>query len=119
MICTWIVAAIILIVVRATTPKNIKEIPSGMQNALEALVEGWDGLIGDILDKRVTRWIFPFAITFFIFIVMSNLMDLVPGVGSIGRTSPDGTFTPYFRPPTTDANLTIALAGIFFGVAFY
>ncbi len=119
MICTWIVAAIILIVVRATTPKNIKEIPSGMQNALEALVEGWDGLIGDILDKRVTRWIFPFATTFFIFIVMSNLMDLVPGVGSIGRTSPDGTFTPYFRPPTTDANLTIAMAGIFLVMSLY
>ena len=55
-----------------------------MQNVIEALVEGWDGLIGDILDKRVTRWVFPFATTFFIFIVISNLMDLVPGVGSIG-----------------------------------
>ena len=55
-----------------------------MQNVLEAMVEGWDGLIGDILDKRVTRWVFPFATTFFIFIVISNLMDLVPGVGSIG-----------------------------------
>ena len=50
------------------------------QNVLEALVEMWDGLIGDILDKRVTRWVFPFATTFFIFIVISNLMDLVPGV---------------------------------------
>src|SRR5580658_7971957 len=77
MICTWIVAAIILIVVRVTTWKNIKEIPSGMQNVLEAMVEGWEGLIGDILDKRVTRWVFPFATTFFIFIVISNLMDLV------------------------------------------
>ena len=73
MICTWIVAAIILIVVRVTTWKNIKEIPSGMQNVMEALVESWDSLIGDILDKRVTRWVFPFATTFFIFIVISNL----------------------------------------------
>src|SRR5581483_4656808 len=67
MICTWIVAAVILIVVRLSTWRNIKEIPSGMQNFLEALVEMWDGLIGDILDKRVTRWVFPFATTFFIF----------------------------------------------------
>src|SRR5438045_1183441 len=59
MICTWIVAAIILVVVRVSTWKNIKEVPSGMQNVLEAMVEGWDGLIGDILDKRVTRWVFP------------------------------------------------------------
>jgi F-type H+-transporting ATPase subunit a len=119
MICTWIVAAFILILVRATTPKNIKEIPSGMQNVLEAMVEGWDGLIGDILDKRVTKWVFPFATTFFIFILFSNLMDLVPGVGSIGFTSPDKKFTPLFRPPTTDANLTVAMAGIFLVMSLY
>lgn len=119
MICTWIVAAVILIIVRSTTRKRIKEIPNGMQNVLESLVELWDGLIGDILDKRVTRWVFPFATTFFIFIVMANFTDLLPGVGSIGRTAPDGTFTPYFRPPTTDANLTIAMAGIFLVMSLF
>jgi F-type H+-transporting ATPase subunit a len=118
MICTWIVAALILIIVRSTTPKNIKEVPSGMQNLLESLVEVWDNLIGDVLDKRVSRWVFPFATTFFIFIVMSNLTDLVPGVGSIGIFH--GTkFTPLFRPPTTDANLTIAMAGIFLVMSLF
>jgi F-type H+-transporting ATPase subunit a len=117
-ICTWIVAAVILIVVRLTTWKGVKEIPSGMQNVMESLVEGWDGLIGDILDKRVARWVFPFATTFFIFIVMSNLMDLIPGVGSIGAYH-NGTFTPFFRPPTTDANLTIAMAGIFLVMSLF
>jgi F-type H+-transporting ATPase subunit a len=112
MICTWIVAAIILVVVRLST-WNIKEVPTGMQNLIESLVEGWDGLIGDILDKRVTRWVFPFATTFFIFILLCNLLDLVPGVGSIGLFKPDGSFTPLFRPPTTDANLTMVMAGIF------
>jgi F-type H+-transporting ATPase subunit a len=118
MICTWIVAVIILIVVRVSTWKNIKEVPSGMQNVLEALVEMWDGLIGDILDKRVTRWVFPFATTFFIFIVISNLMDLVPGVGSIGIYH-NGQFKPLFRPPTTDANLTVAMAGIFLVMSLF
>ena len=117
-ICTWIVAAVILIIVRATTWKKVKEIPSGMQNVMETLVEGWEGLIGDILDKRVARWVFPFATTFFIFIVMSNLMDLIPGVGSIGAYH-NGTFTPFFRPPTTDANLTIAMAGIFLVMSLF
>jgi F-type H+-transporting ATPase subunit a len=118
MICTWIVAAFILVVVRIGTWNNIKEIPSGMQNAIEALVEGWDGLIGDILDKRVTRWVFPFATTFFIFIVISNLTDLVPGVGSIGVYH-GKEFEPLFRPPTTDANLTVAMAGIFLVMSLY
>jgi F0F1-type ATP synthase membrane subunit a len=55
-LCTWIVAAIILVIVRATTWKNIKEIPSGMQNLLEAIVEAWDNFMSDVLDARVTRW---------------------------------------------------------------
>jgi F-type H+-transporting ATPase subunit a len=129
MICTWIVAGVILLIVRLTTWKGVKEIPSGMQNVMESLVEGWEGLIGDILDKRVARWVFPFATTFFIFIVMSNLVDLVPGVGSIGVGTPaKGSFLPFaieevhkpfFRPPTTDANLTIAMAGIFLVMSLY
>jgi len=118
MICTWIVAAVILVIVRLTTWKGVKEVPTGMQNVMESLVEGWEGLIGDILDKRVARWVFPFATTFFIFIVMSNLVDLVPGVGSIGTWHGEH-FTPFFRPPTTDANLTIAMAGIFLVMSLY
>jgi F-type H+-transporting ATPase subunit a len=118
MICTWIVAGVILIIVRATTPRHIKEIPSGMQNIMETIVEGWESLMGDILDPRVTRWVFPFATTFFIFILMSNFVDVIPGVGSIG-TNHDGTFTPFFRPPTTDANLTVAMAGLFLVMSLY
>lgn len=118
MICTWIVAAFILIVVRLGTWNKLKEIPSGLQNVIEAMVEGWEGLIGDILDQRVTRWVFPFATTFFIFILISNLTDLIPGVGSIGIKD-GGTFTPLFRPPTTDANLTVAMAGIFLVMSLY
>jgi F-type H+-transporting ATPase subunit a len=119
MVCTWIVAAVILVVVRVSTWKNIKEIPSGMQNLLEMLVEGWESLMGNILDPRVTRWVFPFATTFFIFILVSNFVDVIPGVGSIGERGPNGSFTPYFRPPTTDANLTVAMAGIFLVMSLY
>jgi F-type H+-transporting ATPase subunit a len=128
-LCTWIVAAIILVIVRVSTWKNIKQVPSGMQNALEAIVEGWEGLMGDILDKRVTRWVFPFATTFFIFIVISNLVDLVPGVGSIGfgtrnehSSLPfaiENVQKPFFRPPTTDANLTIVMAAIFLVMSLF
>jgi F-type H+-transporting ATPase subunit a len=128
MVCTWIVALLILVIVRSSTWK-IKEIPSGMQNVMESIVEGWEGLMGDILDKRVTRWVFPFATTFFIFIVISNLVDLVPGVGSIGFGTPDKNSSlpfaienvqkPFFRPPTTDANLTIVMAAIFLVMSLF
>ena len=118
MVCTWIVAALIIAIVRVAAWKNVKEVPTGAQNAMETIVEGWEKLIGDILDKRVAAWVFPFATTFFIFIVVSNLVDLIPGVGSIGSYH-HGQFTPFFRPPTTDANLTVAMAGIFLVLSLY
>jgi len=122
-VCSWIVAAIILIMVRATTPKHIKEIPSGMQNLLETIVESWENFMKDVLDARVTRWVFPFATTFLIFIVMCDYVDLIPGVGSIGFGTPvqhsllpfavENVHRPFFRPPTTDANLTVAMTAVF------
>ncbi len=128
MVCTWIVAVLILVIVRLTTWR-VKEIPTGGQNVMEALVEGWEGLMGDILDKRVARWVFPFATTFFIFIIISNFVDLIPGVGSIGFGTPkpnsllpfaiDHVDRPFFRPPTTDANLTVVMAGIFLVMSIY
>jgi len=120
MVCTWIVAALIFVIVRATTWK-LKEIPTGGQNVMETLVEGWEGLMGNILEPKVTRWVFPFATTFFIFIVISNFVDLIPGVGSIGVSTPGQhpSFRPFFRPPTTDANLTVAMAGIFLAMNLF
>ncbi|MGH7953406.1 MAG: F0F1 ATP synthase subunit A, partial [Limisphaerales bacterium] len=128
-ICSWIVAAIILIVIRVTTWKNIKEIPSGMQNLLEMIVESWENFMKDVLDARVTRWVFPYATTFLIFIVMSNYVDLIPGVGSIGFGTPvkhsllpfavENVHRPIFRPPTTDANLTVAMTAVFLVMSLF
>ena len=126
MVCTWIVAALILVIVRLTT-WSLKEIPDKGQNVMEALIEGWEGLMGNVLEPKVVKWVFPFATTFFIFIVISNFTDLLPGVGSIGWVHEEtGAFlsvphvgTPFFRPPTTDANLTVAMAGVFFVMSLY
>lgn len=131
MICTWIVAALIIVLVRLTT-WELRELPSGGQNAMEALIEGWEGLMGNVLEPKVVKWVFPLATSYFIFIAMSNLMDLLPGIGSIGFVPPDKidkasslpfsvehVLTPFFRPPTTDANLTVAMAGIFFVMSLY
>ncbi|MFZ0827048.1 MAG: F0F1 ATP synthase subunit A [Verrucomicrobiia bacterium] len=128
MICTWIAAALIFLIVRLTTWK-VKELPTAGQNIMEALIEGWESLMGNVLEPKVTRWVFPMATTFFIFILISNLMDLLPGVGSIGMGYPDKTSAlpfavehvemPFFRPPTTDANLTVVMAGIFFVMSLF
>jgi F-type H+-transporting ATPase subunit a len=131
MICTWIVALIIFVIIRATTWK-VKEIPSVGQNFIESIVEGWENLMGNVLEPKVTRWVFPLATTYLIFIVVSNFTDLLPGMGSIGLVhsseidkssslpfNVNHVATPFFRPPTTDANLTVAMAGIFFVMCLY
>lgn len=128
MLTTWVVACFIILIVRITAGR-LSEVPNRGQNVLEALMEGWEGLMGNVLEPKVVKWVFPFATTYFIFIVISNLTDLFPFVGSIGygvpyqgSSLPFSLFhveTPFLRPPTTDANLTVAMAGLFFVTSFY
>lgn len=113
MVYTWIILALIFVAVRAGT-RNMSDKPSGMQNFIEAAVEGLEDMTSGMLEPKVVRWCFPMVATFFLFIIVSNLMGLLPGVGSI--TYKDN---PIFRPPTADANTTIAMALVFFITSSY
>lgn len=123
MIYTWLIMALLFIVIRLGT-RNLKVIPTGLQNAIEMVVEGLENLTSGLLEPKVVRWCFPLVATFFIFIVLSNLLGLLPVVGSIGWGHPDPhsklpfalehADVPLFRPPTADANTTIAMAAVFF-----
>ena len=132
-VLAWAVVLFIVIVVQiGVRGLSADKVPSGLGNALEGLVEGWDNLSGMILEPKVSRWVFPFAVTFFVFALISNFVDLMPGVGSIGYGLPAKAGTdfsslpraiehvelPFIRPPTSDANLTSAMALIFLGMTF-
>ena len=120
MVYTWVVAAVIFVIVRLGTRK-MGEVPSGVQNVVEMAVEGLEELTKGLLEPKVAHWVFPLCATFFLFIVISNLMGLLPGVGSIGwGHKSEAVFgiehadVPLFRPPTADANMTVAMAAVFF-----
>ncbi len=123
MLYTWVIAALIFIIVRVGAGK-LKEVPTGLQNIIEAAVEGLEDLTKGLLEPKVALWCFPLCATFFLFIVISNLMGLLPGVGSLGWGHPaehsalpfalEHADVPLFRPPTADANTTVAMAAIFF-----
>lgn len=132
-VLTWVVVLLIVVVVRLGTRQlRADKVPTGLQNLIEALVEGWDNLNGMILEPKVSRWVFPFAVTYFIFALISNFVDLMPGVGAIGYglpLKPGEAFAsfpasvghvelPFIRPPTSDANLTTAMAAIFLVMTF-
>jgi F-type H+-transporting ATPase subunit a len=122
MIAVWGVAALIIAVVTLST-RRMALVPTGSQNLVEAVVDGVQGMLSGLLEPKVVRWALPLIATYFIFILLSNLVDLMPGVGSIGYGHAkegglpfalDHVERPLLRPPTADANLTVSMAVIYF-----
>jgi F-type H+-transporting ATPase subunit a len=117
MVVTWIVALALVIFVQTATRK-MQQVPGGAQNFLEWLVDGLytflEGIIGPQLVKR-TFWFFA---SIFIFILASNWVGLIPGVGSIGwgHQTAEGFVIeqPLFRGGNADVNMTLAMALVFF-----
>jgi F-type H+-transporting ATPase subunit a len=122
-VVTWIILAFIFAVIKLGTRK-LSLVPTGLQNLLEMVVEGLEDMTKGLLEPKVVHWCFPLVATFFLFILIANLTDLLPGFGSIGYGKPaahsslpfalEHADVPLFRPPTADANTTVALSGIFF-----
>ncbi len=109
MILSWIVSAG-LILVTTFSLRNLKSIPSGIQNFFETIVEALFNLANSILDdEKATKKYFALVATIFIFIVTNNWIGLVPGVGSIGIME-HGEFVPLLRGANADLNTTLALA---------
>jgi F-type H+-transporting ATPase subunit a len=117
MIVTWIVT-IGLIVFAQLATRNMKQVPEGAQNFLEWLVESLYGFLEGLLGAPLAKKTFWFFATVFIFILASNWLGLVPGVGSIGwghRTAEGFQLEePFFRGANADVNLTLAMALVFF-----
>lgn len=113
LINTWIVV-VIIVAASIFLNKRIKLIPSGFQNVLEAGIESLLDIFDSVTDSRSKSWkFFPFIFSFFILILLSNWMGLLPGVGSIGSVvleHGEQVFVPYMRGGTADINTTLALA---------
>lgn len=112
-IASWAVLAIILII-GLIVRFGLKEIPNRVQALFELLFGGLYNLAKSIIGREdVARELFPFIATLFIFIIFSSWMGLIPGVSSVGfKEWHNGSMEiiPLLRAPTTDLNMTIALA---------
>lgn len=92
--------------------KNIQKIPNIFQNGVEMIVQTSYETVESITGNNASK-IFPYFMGFFIFILISNWMALLPGVGTIGFfQTHDGhrTLAPLLRGATSDINLTLGLA---------
>jgi len=113
---TSVIATVILLIIAYSATKKMKEVPSGLQNLFETIIEALFKMIDGVTrDRKQTYQFFPLVTTIFIFIILSNWLGLVPGFGSIGffETARDGghaSFVPLLRSTNSDLNTTLALA---------
>jgi len=87
---------------------NLHKIPNLFQNIIEFMIQTFYDLTESIAGKNTSK-IFPFFMTFFIFLLIANWSELIPGFSSFGIKS-HNEIVPLFRSPTSDLNATLAFA---------
>lgn len=93
---TWLVIVMLLALSFLAT-KALKSIPGGLQNFMEVVIGGIENMIVETMGEH-GRPFFPLIATLAIFILVSNLIGLIPG----------------FFPPTANINTTAACAIVVF-----
>lgn len=87
LIATLLADATILILTYFAVRK-VKEVPEGVQNLVEWIVEAFDGMLTDIAGKEKARQWLPLFLTILFFLLVANWWELVPGFDSIGYIEP-------------------------------
>lgn len=93
---TWVVMGI-LVILSAAAGRNLQLVPRGVQNFMEVVLEQFITLLDDVIGHEGRRFL-PLIATLGLFILVSNLLGLVPGM-----VAPTGTL-----------NTTVACALIVF-----
>jgi len=117
MLVSWGVALGLIIFAQFAT-KDMRRIPQGAQNFWEWLVESLSNFLEGIIGAHLVKRTFWYFATVFIFILFSNWIGLIPGVGTIGWnvSYADGhtEWRPLLRGANADLNMTLAMALVFF-----
>lgn len=71
--------SILLIVAALTVKSSLRLVPRGFQNFMEMIVEQILKLVDDSIGHKWSRPLFPFICTIFLFILVANLVGLIPG----------------------------------------
>lgn len=108
------IVTVIFVALAIAVSFTVKEIPGRFQSGLEMLVETLLSYFDKVTnDREKSKRFLPLVGTFFLFILLSNWMGLLPGTGSIGlwrEMHGEAEFFPLLRPANSDLNLTLALA---------
>ncbi|MDG1890211.1 MAG: F0F1 ATP synthase subunit A [Verrucomicrobiota bacterium] len=117
MVVSFAVALLLIIGAQMAT-RSMKDVPTGLQNFFEMLVEGLYQFFEEILGKKMVKQTFWFFATVFIYLLSTNWFGLIPGLGTIGwGHEVNGHFVltePLLRGANADLNMTAGLALLFF-----
>ena len=117
---TWL-SMLVLIVIAFFATRKMELVPSGFQNAVEAIVEMFYNFVEGVAGEKA-RVFFPLVATFFFFILISNWMGILPGFGSIGvwhEHEGHEVLIPFLRSANAHLSTTIALAIVSVGATQY
>lgn len=110
LITGWI-SIIILVVLFGLATRSMQLVPTGLQNAAEAAIDGLLGLAENVAGKEKGREFFALFATIFLYVLLNNWMELLPGFTNATVFLQEGSDKiPFFRSPSADLNLTLALA---------
>jgi F-type H+-transporting ATPase subunit a len=93
---TWLIIAVLALLSILAT-KALTAVPGGLQNFMEVIIGGIENMVVETMGEH-GRPFFPLIATLAIFVLVSNLIGLVPG----------------FFPPTANINTTAACAVVVF-----
>ncbi|RJQ36372.1 ATP synthase F0 subunit A [Candidatus Parcubacteria bacterium] len=110
------IAVLLLAAIGFALRRSLAPVPGRLQSIVELFIEQGLGLMDTLFGSRhLSVRYFPLIATVFLFILISNWLGLLPGIGSIGLYQEhDGhrVLVPLFRAPAADLNFTLALAVI-------
>ncbi|MEK7545203.1 MAG: F0F1 ATP synthase subunit A [Patescibacteria group bacterium] len=126
LIMSWLTVLVLVIVAWRTRKTKYEMVPGKFQNFMETIIEGiFDFFQSVTQNRKETKLFFGVCATIFLYIISSNWLGLLPGVGSIGifeQHNGHEVLVPLLRSSYSDINMTLAIALIsvvvtqFFGI---
>ena len=120
LLSSWIVTLLLIGLFYAAT-RRMDMVPRGLQNLMEAAVEGLYSFVQGVAGAQNARRFLPLIATIFLFVMFNAWIGLLPIYPSLGFAKEAGGFfysgeldRHLLRPAGTDLNMPLALALVSF-----
>lgn len=113
LLVTWAVI-LFMLAIAFLASRSLREVPGRLQNAVEAVIDGLVDFIQSVAgDRKMAVQFLPIVGTIFLFVLFSNWVEVLPGLGSVGLWEVhEGkqVIIPFLRSASADLNTTLAIA---------